>query len=308
MVSEQTYLGPQASNLAALYQKFQSDPNALDEAWRGFFGDLDDEARALMEGLANGGAAKAAVAASSPSAAPAPTQTPSAGNGQMHAVIGAMERPNVDYDIHDQAIRAATLDSIRALMLIRAYRVRGHLQAKLDPLGLAKETAHSELDPETYGFGADDMDRHIFINFVLGLEVATLKEIVEICRKTYCDSIGVEFMHIQEPDQKAWIQERIENIQNRTEFTIPGKRAILERLTAAECFEKFLDKKFTGTKRFVDYPDFATHHLVHDPGAGTDSKARRTAGSGRGCGWHAAPRPLECLGELHGQALQRDLQ
>ena len=109
---------------------------------------------------------------------------------------------------------------------------------------------HPELDPATYGFGERDMDRPIFINYVLGLESATLREIIEICQQTYCGSIGVEFMHIQEPEQKAWIQERIEGIRNRTEFTDLGKHTILQRLTESEIFERFLDKKYTGTKRF----------------------------------------------------------
>ncbi|MEC8204938.1 MAG: 2-oxoglutarate dehydrogenase E1 component, partial [Pseudomonadota bacterium] len=95
-----------------------------------------------------------------------------------------------------------------------------------------------------------DMDRPIFINYVLGLESATLRQIVKILEQTYCGKIGVEFMHIQEPEEKAWIQERIEGIRNRTDFTDLGRRTILERLTQAEIFEQYLDRKYTGTKRF----------------------------------------------------------
>ena len=123
-----------------------------------------------------------------------------------------------------EAIRAATLDSIKAIMLIRAYRIRGHLQASLDPLDLVEKTYHPELDPETYGFTDADLDRPIFINHVLGLEIATLRQILEVVRETYCGSIGVEFMHIQDPDEKLWIQERIEGIRNHTEFTDLGKK------------------------------------------------------------------------------------
>ncbi|MEL0023810.1 MAG: thiamine pyrophosphate-dependent enzyme, partial [Alphaproteobacteria bacterium] len=147
-------------------------------------------------------------------------------------------------------IRAATLDSLRAVMLIRAYRIRGHLLAKLDPLALEEKPIHPELDPATYGFGEDDWDRPIFIDYVLGLETATLREILALLRKTYCSTIGVEFMHIQDPAQKAWIQERIEAIGNRTDFTIRGKQAIYERLVDATEFERYLHKKYTGTKRF----------------------------------------------------------
>lgn len=147
-------------------------------------------------------------------------------------------------------LRSATLDSLRAIMLIRAYRIRGHLLAKLDPLDLHKKEIHPELDPKTYGFNEADFDRPIFINNVLGLETASLNEILNILRRTYCSTIGVEFMHIQHPEQKAWIQERIEAIGNRTEFTKRGKLAIYEKLVAGEGFEKFLHKKYIGTKRF----------------------------------------------------------
>ena len=129
-------------------------------------------------------------------------------------------------------------------------RIRGHLLADLDPLSLETKPLHPELDPVTYGFTDADWDRPIFINYVLGLETATLREIVETLRKTYSSTIGVEFMHIQDPAQKAWIQERIEAIGNRTDFTKRGKKAIYERLVDAEEFEKYLHKKYTGTKRF----------------------------------------------------------
>jgi len=146
--------------------------------------------------------------------------------------------------------RAATLDSIRALMLIRAYRVRGHLEARLDPLGLQVPKSHPELDPATYGFGPADMDRPIFIDHVLGRETATLREIVAILRETYCGPIGVEFMHIQDPDQKSWIQRRIEGAPWQTAYSPDAKREILTHLTEAEGFEVFCQKKFVGTKRF----------------------------------------------------------
>jgi 2-oxoglutarate dehydrogenase E1 component len=214
-----------ASLLAEFYQRFLSAPDQLEPEWRRFFADLDDEAAAVVRELNGAGA-----------------------NGQSATAVAAGLTGGGD--ITASHIRAATLDSIRALMLIRAYRVRGHLEAKLDPLGLKPVEPHPELDPRTYGFTEADMDRPIFINNVLGLETATLGEIMAAVRETYCGTIGVEFMHIQDPAQKAWIQERIESIHNQTHFTDEGKRAILERLTAAEVFENFLNKKYTGTKRF----------------------------------------------------------
>jgi 2-oxoglutarate dehydrogenase E1 component len=135
-------------------------------------------------------------------------------------------------------------------MLIRAYRMRGHFHANLDPLGLAPENDEQELDPRSYGFGEGDLDRRIFLDKVLGLEFASMREIVAILRRTYCQTLGVEFMHISNPAQKGWMQERIEGKDKEITFTREGKRAILNKLIEAEGFEKFCDLKFTGTKRF----------------------------------------------------------
>ena len=135
-------------------------------------------------------------------------------------------------------------------MLIRAYRVMGHLVADLDPLGITERKVHQELRPETYGFTDADLDRPIFIDKVLGLETATVRQILRILRRTYCRQIGVEFMHITSPQQKRWIQERIEGETKDVRFTNEGKKAILPKLIEAESFEKFADVKYTGTKRF----------------------------------------------------------
>jgi 2-oxoglutarate dehydrogenase E1 component len=144
----------------------------------------------------------------------------------------------------------AIQDSLRALVLIRSYRVMGHLAADLDPLGLADRKLHRELKPETYGFTDADLDRPIFIDRVLGLETATIRQILQILRRTYCMNIGVQYMHITSPAQKAWIQERIEGEEKDIRFTVEGKKAILNKLIEAETFERFLDVKYTGTKRF----------------------------------------------------------
>ena len=144
----------------------------------------------------------------------------------------------------------ATRDSIHALMMIRAYRMRGHFHAKLDPLGLEPEHDEAELEPRSYGFTEADMDRRIFLDMVLGLEFSSMREILAILRRTYCQTLGVEFMHISNPAQKGWIQERIEGRDKEITFTREGKRAILNKLAEAEGFEKFIDVKYTGTKRF----------------------------------------------------------
>ena len=153
-------------------------------------------------------------------------------------------------EISTAEVERATRDSIRALMLIRAYRARGHFHANLDPLGLQPPNDEEELNPGTYGFGEGDLDRPIFLDKVLGLEFGTIRQIVAILRRTYCQTLGVEFLHISDGAQKGWIQERIEGPHKEITFTREGKRAILTKLVEAEGFEKFCDVKFTGTKRF----------------------------------------------------------
>ena len=135
-------------------------------------------------------------------------------------------------------------------MMIRAFRMRGHLHANLDPLGLEPRRDHEELHPATYGFDEADYDRKIFIDDVLGLEFATVRQMLAILRRTYCGTIGFEFMHISDPAEKAWIQERIEGPDKEIQFTKEGKRAILTKLVEAEGFENFFDIKYPGGKRF----------------------------------------------------------
>ena len=147
-------------------------------------------------------------------------------------------------------VERATRDSVRALMMIRAYRMRGHLHADLDPLHIEPRGDHEELHPATYGFTEADWDRPIFIDGVLGLEFATIREMMTILKRTYCGTIGFEFVHISNPAEKAWIQERVEGPDKEVAFTREGKRAILNKLVEAEGFEKFIDVKYTGTKRF----------------------------------------------------------
>jgi 2-oxoglutarate dehydrogenase E1 component len=138
-------------------------------------------------------------------------------------------------------VQQATRDSVRALMLIRAYRVRGHLHAKLDPLGIQQRADNEELHPSHYGFTDADWDRKIFLDGVLGMEFGTIREMVAVLERTYCQTLGVEFMHISDPVEKAWLQERIEGPDKEITFTREGKRAILNKLVEAEGFEKFLD-------------------------------------------------------------------
>ena len=148
-----------------------------------------------------------------------------------------------------QALDAAR-DTFGARMLIRAYRTRGHLIAKLDPLELVSRREHPELKPKTYGFTKADYDRPIYIGGAFGYEFATLRQVLDILKRTYAGPIGFEYMHISDPEQRAWIQERIEGADKEVRFTEQGKRAILTKLIEAEGSERFLNVKYTGTKRF----------------------------------------------------------
>jgi 2-oxoglutarate dehydrogenase E1 component len=152
--------------------------------------------------------------------------------------------------VTEEQIKRAVLDGLRALMLIRAYRIRGHLAADLDPLGMRQEDDRPELDPSRYGFTASDMDRPIFLDNVLGLQFASMREIQEIVRRTYCGTFALQYMHISDPEQSAWLKERIEGYGKEIIFTREGRKAILNKLVEAEGFEKFLHVKYMGTKRF----------------------------------------------------------
>ena len=239
--------GANEAYISELYAQFLKDSGSVDADWAEFFSELDDDTKEFLKDWEGASWSRRE------------TSVVGSGNGSVSmsdATVGMTQAasPQAQYvpmpmALPDQ-IRQATTDSLRALMLIRNYRVRGHLHANLDPLGLVEKISHADLDPASYGFTERDLDRPIFINYVLGLETASIKQIVKVCEETYCGNIGVEFMHIQVPEEKAWIQERMESKRNDTGFTDLGKRTILQRLTESEYFEKYLDRKHKGTKRF----------------------------------------------------------
>src|SRR6202789_720228 len=247
VLAETSFLyGGNAGFVEDLHARWAADPNSVEPSWRAFFDSIRDKASEVVE------------AAAQPSWTPEPIAEPrpewlSAIDGLWPAMDAKLEAriavaaPAATTD----EIRARTLDSLRAIMMIRAYRMRGHLRANLDPLGLAiTQGDASELDPSRYGFAERDYDRPIFLDYVLGLESATLREILSILRRTYCGTIGVQYMHITDPSEKAWLQQRIEGRDKEIAFTREGKIAILKKLIEAEGFERFLHKRFPGTKRF----------------------------------------------------------
>jgi len=250
--------GANADYIDALYAAYKQDPSSLDPQWQDFFLKLDDQAEDIRQNAAGASWAR--------------SNWPLKANGELISALdgnwAAIEGHITDRlkekaantnsanaagtpVLSTEQIADAARDSVRAIMMIRAYRMRGHLHARLDPLQLAgKLDDYQELSPETYGFTPADYERKIFIDHVLGLEYATIPQMLEILNRTYCSTIGVEFMHISDPSQKAWIQERIEGPDKGITFTSEGKRAILLKLIEAEGFEQFLDVKYKGTKRF----------------------------------------------------------
>ncbi|WP_420328130.1 2-oxoglutarate dehydrogenase E1 component [Mameliella sp.] len=247
--------GHNAEYLEQMYARYAADPNAVDDAWAEFFRQLGDaEVDVRKE-------------ASGPSWArtdwpPAPEDdltgaltgewpmpaVPAEAKGAGKKIKDKAEEQGVK--VTDDQVQRAVLDSIRALMIIRAYRIRGHLAADLDPLGLRDTSNHPELDPKSYGFTEGDMDRPIFIDNVLGLQIASLREILSIIKRTYCGTFALQYMHISDPEQASWLKERIEGFGKEVKFTREGRKAILNKMVEAEGFEKFLHVKYMGTKRF----------------------------------------------------------
>ncbi len=240
--------GANAAYIEQLEDSYLHNGAALDPSWRDFFAQLRDEEEAVSKS-ARGPGWK-------------PHGRPPASGGELISALGAgwaeaetrsagkLAEKAREAGLTSAQILRATRDSVRALMMIRAYRMRGHLHANLDPLGLEPPRDHEELHPATYGFTEADYGRKIFIDGVLGLQFATIPEMLQILRRTYCGTIGFEFMHISDPAEKSWLQERIEGPGKEITFTREGKRAILKKLVEAEGFEQFLDIKYTGTKRF----------------------------------------------------------
>ena len=219
-----------APYVAELYFKYTQNPKSIDDSWKSFFSSLNEDEISIIADF--GG----------------PEWKKRDTNVIDDISFDKVVRSSSSVDFN--SFKTSTLDSIRALRLIRAYRINGHLIANLDPLNLHEKNYHPELDYKSYGFSENDLDREIFIDGSLGLETATLKEIIKILNKTYASSIGVEFLHIQSVEQKQWVQERIEEVNNKTNFTTQGKKAIFQRLVESELFEQYLDKKFLGTKRY----------------------------------------------------------
>ena len=220
--------------LEQMYLKYINKDLDLPSDWKNYFDDLGDELDLVVNEIKG------------PSWAPIKKQINIVekkpkkevhSNGSVKNVISENNLQN-------------NIDSIKAVELIRAYRLRGHLLAKLDPLGLKKTEYLEELHPEYYGFKKSDYKREIFLNGVTNKKYSNISEILIFLNKTYCGPIGYEYMHISNPEERVWLRRRIEEDENEIKFTKNGKEAILNKLIQAEGFEKFLATKYVGTKRF----------------------------------------------------------
>ena len=220
--------------LEQMYLKYINKDLDLPSSWKNYFDDLGDELDLVVNEIKG------------PSWAPIKKQINIVekkpkkevhSNGSVKNVISENNLQN-------------NIDSIKAVELIRAYRLRGHLLAKLDPLGLKKTEYLEELHPEYYGFKKSDYKREIFLNGVTNKKYSNISEILTFLNKTYCGPIGYEYMHISNPEERVWLRRRIEEDENEIKFTKNGKEAILNKLIQAEGFEKFLATKYVGTKRF----------------------------------------------------------
>ena len=241
--------GTNSSYIEKLYAKYVENPASIPDSWRQFFEGLGDQKNNIIENQGPSWAPSNIKYISNGDLDVYEKYLPKNlnGNSIKEKIIEKNKTLSSDEKVD---VERSTIDSVRAIMMIRAYRIRGHLIADLDPLQLQEKHYHPELNPETYGFKKEDRNRKIFLDNVLGFEYATINEILEILLKTYCAKIGIEFMHMSDPEEKKWIQERIEGKGKEANFTTEGKKAILKKLVEAEGFENYCHTKFVGTKRF----------------------------------------------------------
>ena len=211
-----------------MYMKFVNNDPALPDSWKNYFEEIGDEVNDIVNEI-NG-----------------PSWSPSKKFSikQFKEQNGENNEKNIEIDLIK-----SNANSIKAVAMIRSYRQRGHLIAKLDPLGLIKSDYLDELHPESYGFKKEDYKKKIFLDGVTNKQHSNISEILNFLREKYCGSLGYEYMHISNPTERKWFRDRVEKTDD-FKFTKNGKEAILNKLIQAEGFEKFLHTKYVGTKRF----------------------------------------------------------
>ena len=221
--------GNNSSFIEEFYLDYLQNPEKLPKGWKLFFDGLKDNHDTISKNL----------------------RGPSWSRAKVNLLKIEKNKNNISEQTSDQIFdKKSTQESIKAIALIRAYRIRGHLIANLDPLGMMHRDYLEDLHPEEHGFKKEDYNKKIFVGNYMEKGYTTINKILSFFRKIYCSSIGVEYMHISDPIEKTWFRERLEKKENQLKFTLNGKKAILNKLIQAEGFEKFLSVKYVGTKRF----------------------------------------------------------
>jgi len=214
--------GANATYVEELYELYLSDPDLVSEEWKRVFEELPVQSSEVVE--------------------------------QPHSRVReyfrrlAQETKHYNVQVSDPDVDAK---QVKVLQLINAYRFRGHQAANLDPLGLWKRDTVAELDPAFHNLTEDDFNETFNVgSFAIGQETMVLKDLHKALKQTYCGSIGAEYMHMTNTEQKRWIQQRLESVSGQPSFNHEEKQSFLEELTAAEGLERYLGAKFPGAKRF----------------------------------------------------------
>lgn len=222
-IDQSVLYGENAAFIEALYEDYLHDPYSVAPIWRDYFDSMHANQANIETNPQRINGASVAV----------------------DKVIGESETPTsvapVESDDRKQ---------VAVLQLINTYRYRGLNQAKLDPLGLVQQVNVPELDPAYFGFTETDLDKVFNSGSLVCPEHATLRDMLQILRETYCNSIGAEYMYISSVEQKRWIQARLEGQRSNPNYSNEYKRHILERLVAAEGLERYLHSRYVGQKRF----------------------------------------------------------
>ncbi len=225
--------GANSTFIEELYARYTQNPASVDASWQSFFAQLNDPVAHAPSWAVQVPAVIGQPDPDAPAAKPVDAK-------------GAATKPAMD----EKSLHAAALDTRRAFQLIHAYRVRGHLESNLDPLGLEKRPPYPDLQPESYGFTAADYTRSIYLGGAMGMETATLGDLMANLRATYSGTMGFEYMHIQDADQRNWVQMRIEAMRGNPRMSADEKKRILKSLLEVDGFEEFVQLKYTGMKRF----------------------------------------------------------
>jgi len=216
-----------------MYLKFINKDSDLPESWKNYFLDIGEEIDIVVKELKG------------------PSWNPAKKKIELNEIEQKIDKKEKSsYQFDQIGLTKTQSHSIRAVSLIRSYRQRGHLISKLDPLEIRESEYLDELHPENYGFNKEDYQKKIYLDGVINKEYSNIREILSFLRKIYCGPIGYEYMHIANPTERKWFRDRVEKDENALQFTLNGKSAILNKLIQAESFEKFLNTKFVGTKRF----------------------------------------------------------